>query len=163
MVVKVHCGTVLRGRICRRVKFASHQTVPQCTLTTSRPGIPRNLKVANMGQLSVSHQTLSGNTALETTRVWTCAVKKHKNTKKSQKLSGTNQKPEPWRPFGTGLVRHCPQGLSRRSLLFFVPYFSARLDFLLPPLSAPGSPRMQKTWKWSQIKPTDASKVVWPN
>ena len=31
----------------------------------------------------------------------------------------------------------------RRSLLFFVPYFSARLDFLLSPLSAPGSPRMQ--------------------
>ena len=31
----------------------------------------------------------------------------------------------------------------RRSLLFFVPYiFSARLDFPLSPLSAPGSPRM---------------------
>ena len=42
------------------------------------------------------------------------------------------------RPFGTGLVRHCPQGL----LLFFVPYFFARLDFPSPALSAPGSPRM---------------------
>ena len=31
----------------------------------------------------------------------------------------------------------------RRSLLFFVPYFSARLQFLLSPLSAPGSPRMR--------------------
>ena len=31
---------------------------------------------------------------------------------------------------------------SHRSLLFFVPYFSARLDFPSPPLSAPGSPRM---------------------
>ena len=31
-----------------------------------------------------------------------------------------------------------------KSLLFFVPYFLARLDFLLPPLSAPGSPRMQR-------------------
>ena len=31
---------------------------------------------------------------------------------------------------------------SRRSLLFFLPYFSARLDFPSPPLSAPGSPRM---------------------
>ena len=29
-----------------------------------------------------------------------------------------------------------------RSFLFFVSYFSARLDFPLPPLSAPGSPRM---------------------
>ena len=41
----------------------------------------------------------------------------------------------------TGLVRHCTRGSSRRSLLFFVPYFSARLDFPSPPLSAPGSPR----------------------
>ena len=30
----------------------------------------------------------------------------------------------------------------RRSLLFFVPYFFARLDFPSPPLSSPGSPRM---------------------
>ena len=33
-------------------------------------------------------------------------------------------------------------GSSRRSLLFFVPYFPPRLDFPSPPLSAPGSPRM---------------------
>ena len=32
-------------------------------------------------------------------------------------LSGTNQKPERRRPFGTGLVRHCPQGL-------FSPFFT---------------------------------------
>ena len=57
--------------------------------------------------------------------------------------SGTNQKPESRRPFGTGLVRHCPQGLfspfftSLRAI-----YFSARLDFSSSPLSAPGSPRM---------------------
>ena len=31
---------------------------------------------------------------------------------------------------------------SRRSLLFFVPYFSACLDFPSPPLFAPGFPRM---------------------
>ena len=31
---------------------------------------------------------------------------------------------------------------------FFVPYFSARLDFPSPPLSAPGSPRMQYTKRW---------------
>ena len=35
-----------------------------------------------------------------------------------------------------------PRGSSRRSFLFFVPYFPACLDFLSPPLSAPGSPRM---------------------
>ena len=41
-----------------------------------------------------------------------------------------------------GTKKSKERGSSRRSLLFFVPYFSARLDFLLPPLSAPGSPRM---------------------
>ena len=35
-----------------------------------------------------------------------------------------------------------PRGSSRRSFLSFVPYFPACLDFLSPPLSAPGSPRM---------------------
>ena len=35
-----------------------------------------------------------------------------------------------------------PRGSSRRSSLFFAPYFPARLDFPSPPLSAPGSPRM---------------------
>ena len=34
------------------------------------------------------------------------------------------------------------RGSSRRSLLFFVPYFSNHLDFPTSPLSAPGSPRM---------------------
>ena len=33
------------------------------------------------------------------------------------KFSGTNQKPERRRPFGTGPVRHCPQGL-------FSPFFT---------------------------------------
>ena len=38
---------------------------------------------------------------------------------------------------------------SGRSLLFFVPYFPARLDFPSPPLSAPGSPRMVSPWNFS--------------
>ena len=33
-------------------------------------------------------------------------------------------------------------GTKKSSLLFFVPYFPARLDFPASPLSAPGSPRM---------------------
>ena len=60
-------------------------------------------------------------------------------------------------PWGQCLTRPVPNGRRRsgfwlvpekhkfssfRSLLFFVPYFSARLDFPSPPLSAPGSPRM---------------------
>ena len=40
-------------------------------------------------------------------------------------------------------VKNGEKSSSRRSLLFFVPYFSARLDFPSPPLSAPGSPRMR--------------------
>ena len=37
--------------------------------------------------------------------------------RKTQKFSGTKQKWEWWRPFGTGLVRHCPQVL-------FSPFFT---------------------------------------
>ena len=94
-------------------------------------------------------------------------AEKHGTKKSKDKFSATNQKPERRRPFETGLVRHCPQELfspslrsrrlqvvaryfqapatqatSRRSLLFFVPCFSARLHFPSSPLSAPGSPRM---------------------
>ena len=58
-------------------------------------------------------------------------------------FSGTNQKPERRRPFGTGLVRHCPQGLFSLFFTFLrAIYFSARLDFSSSPLSAPGSPKM---------------------
>ena len=60
-------------------------------------------------------------------------------------FSGTNQKPERRRPFGTGLVRHCPQGLFSPFFTFLrAIYFSARLDFSSSPLSAPGSPRMEQ-------------------
>ena len=38
-------------------------------------------------------------------------------SKRAEKFSGTNQKTERQRPFGTGLVRHCPQGL-------FSPFFT---------------------------------------
>ena len=37
--------------------------------------------------------------------------------RKTQNFSGTNQKSERRRPFGTGLVRHCPQAL-------FSPFFT---------------------------------------
>ena len=57
-------------------------------------------------------------------------------------FSGTNQKPERRRPFGTGLVRPCPQGLFSLFFTFLRALFSARLDFPSPPLSAPRSPRM---------------------
>ena len=62
--------------------------------------------------------------------------------RKTQKFSGTNQKPELRWPFGTGVVRHCPQGLFSPSFTFLHAIFPTRLDFPSPPLSAPGSPRM---------------------
>ena len=37
----------LGGQICHHVENACPKTVPQCTLKPSRPGLPRNLKVAN--------------------------------------------------------------------------------------------------------------------
>ena len=43
-------------------------------------------------------------------------------------------------------VNNGEKSSSRRSLLFFVPYFSACLDFPSPPLSAAGSQRMACTW-----------------
>ena len=36
--------------------------------------------------------------------------------RKTQRFSGTNQMPERLRPFGTSLVRQCPQGLFRPNL-----------------------------------------------
>ena len=46
--------------------------------------------------------------------------------RKTQKFSGTNQKSERRRPFGTGLVRQCPQGL-------FSPFFTfLRATFFRP-------------------------------
>ena len=57
-------------------------------------------------------------------------------------FSGTNQKPERRRPFRTGLVRDCPQGLFSPFFTFLRALFFGRLDFSSPPLSAPGSPRI---------------------
>ena len=61
--------------------------------------------------------------------------------RKTQPFSGTNQKSEWRRPFGTGRVRHCPQGLFLPFFTFLCATFSTRLDFPSPLLSAPGSPR----------------------
>ena len=63
----------------------------------------------------------------------------------------SNQKAERRRPFRTGLVRHCPQGLFSPFFTFLRAIFFARLDFPSPPLSTPGSPRMEfygkRSWK----------------
>ena len=62
--------------------------------------------------------------------------------RKTQKFSGTDQKSERRRPFGTGLVRHCPQGLFSPFFTFLRATFSRPFRLSLAPLSALGSPRM---------------------
>ena len=71
-------------------------------------------------------------------------------------FSGTNQKPERRRPFGTGLVRHCPQGLFSPFFTFLRATFSRpfRLS-LVPPIcpwvSEDGSGKVSNfTSQWRQ-------------
>ena len=65
--------------------------------------------------------------------------------RKTPKFSGTYQKPEQQRQFGTGLVTHCPQGLFSPFFTFLLAIFSRPFRLSLAPLSASGSPRMRIT------------------
>ena len=56
---------------------------------------------------------------------------------KKHKFSGTNQKPERRRPFGTGLVRHCPQGLFSPFFTFLRFTFSRPFRLSLAPTICP--------------------------
>ena len=49
----------------------------------------------------------------------------------------TNQKPERRRPFGTGLVRHCPQGLFSPFFTFLRAIFSRPFGLSLAPTISP--------------------------
>ena len=59
-----------------------------------------------------------------------------------------NQKAERRRPFGTGLVRHCPQGLFSPFFTFLRAIFFRPFRLSLAPLSASGSPRMSGEKRW---------------
>ena len=75
---------------------------------------------------------------------------------KKQRFSCTNQKPELPRPFGTGPLKPCPQGLFFAFLTFLRPnFFHAHLDFSPAPLTATGSSRM-----WSVMHETFISKFL---
>ena len=65
-------------------------------------------------------------------------------------FSGTNQKPERQRPFGTGLVRHCPQGLFPLFFTFLRALFF-RLFRLPPPHYLPLGLRGCKYMKYPRI------------
>ena len=57
--------------------------------------------------------------------------------RKTQKFSGTNQQPERLWPFGTGLVRHCPQGLFSPFFTFLRATFSRPFRLSLAPTICP--------------------------
>ena len=70
--------------------------------------------------------------------------------RKKQRFSGTNQKPELHRPFGTGPLRPCPQRLFFAFLTFLCPNFSCPFRLLPDPTNCPWvsedeSPRMSLT------------------
>ena len=57
--------------------------------------------------------------------------------RKTQKFSGTNQKPERRRPFGTGLVRLCPQGLFSPFITFLRAIYFRPFRLSLAPTICP--------------------------
>ena len=57
--------------------------------------------------------------------------------RKTQKFSGTNQKPEWQWPFGTGLVGHCPEGLFSPFFTFLRAIFFCPLKLSLAPTICP--------------------------
>ena len=75
---------------------------------------------------------------------WWCHVQlKLPSPRKRLYLKFPNQKPGPRRPFGTGLVRHCPQELFSPFFTFLLrDIFFRPFRLSLAPLSSPGSPRM---------------------
>ena len=62
------------------------------------------------------------------------------------KRSGTNQKPERRRPFRTGVVRHCPQGL-------FSPFFTFLRAIFFRPFTLSLAPTI-RPWVWGWVNPS---------
>ena len=61
----------------------------------------------------------------------------YKNKRSTQKFSGTNQKAERRRPFGTGLVGHCPRGLFSPFCTFLRAIFLRPFRLSLAPAICP--------------------------
>ena len=57
--------------------------------------------------------------------------------RKTQTFSRTNQKPDRRRPFGTGLVRHCPQGIFSPFFTFLRSIFFRPFKLSLAPTICP--------------------------
>ena len=72
--------------------------------------------------------------------------------RKTQKFSGTNQKSERRRPFGTGLVRHCPQGLFPPFFTFLRAIFSRPFRLSLAPTICPWVSEDVAHVTWAECK-----------
>ena len=64
-------------------------------------------------------------------------IAKKRLVSRKHKFSGTNQKPQLRRPFGTCLVRHCPQGLFLLFFTFLRATFFCPFRLSLAPLICP--------------------------
>ena len=76
--------------------------------------------------------------------------------RKKQRFSGTNQKPELPRPFGTGPLKPCPQGPFFAFLTFLRPnLFLAHLDFSPAPLTDQDGQVLTHNWIWTTKHSSD--------
>ena len=67
-------------------------------------------------------------------------------------FSGTNQKPERRRPFGTGLVRHCPQGLFSPFFTFLRAIFFRPFRLSLAPTICPWVSEDECLSEWLRMR-----------
>ena len=119
-VVNVTPDTVLEGSIYR-IRFNYLGPIPYNFFFF----IPSRFHASSetQGQILRARESLDGRENMARRKVKN-GVKKL--GRKTQTFSGTNQKAERRRPSGTGLVRHCPQGL-------FSPFFTfLRVIFFRP-------------------------------
>ena len=91
---------------------------------------PAKTSSETQGQIKGARESLNGPKNIYGT-------KKRKERRVKQKFSGTNQKPERRRPFGTGLVRHCPQGLFSLFFTFLRAIFFRPFRLSLVPTICP--------------------------
>ena len=68
-----------------------------------------------------------------------------------KKFSGTNQKPERRRPFGTGLVRHCPQRLFSPFFTFLHAIFFQPFRLSLAPTICPWVSEDEGDLSWPSL------------
>ena len=95
-------------------------------------GAPWVTSSETQGQIVGTRKSLNGRENMARRKVTTARRAPGDNV-----FSETNQKPERRRPFGTGLVRHCPQGLFSPFFTFFRAIFFRPFRLFLVPTICP--------------------------